>query len=231
MDVQKVFDALASPIRREILRLARDEELAAGAIASAVGLSPPTVSEHLAVLRGAGLVTVRTAGTYRYHRTCQDVLDGLQSLVRGEGTRRPLADEAADTADEARTELAVVAAVDLPCDRRAAFRCFTDPVLCGRWLGAEVNVDRDGGFRCTTPWGTTVHGRHVDVCAPSLVALRCAFTTADGETVGDGRDTYARFSDTPTGCRIEVHQLVADPRHTALVRHTWTRLLTPHRDR
>lgn len=54
-----VFAALAHPTRRQILQDLKDGELAAGEIASRFAASGPTISRHLAVLRGAGLVVER----------------------------------------------------------------------------------------------------------------------------------------------------------------------------
>ena len=54
-----VFTALSSPVRRQILQELRDGELAAGDIAGRFPVSGPTISRHLSVLRGAGLVTER----------------------------------------------------------------------------------------------------------------------------------------------------------------------------
>ena len=62
-DVQRVLAALASPVRREILWRIWDDELPAGAIAAAFEVSAPTISEHLAVLRDAELVTMTVDGT------------------------------------------------------------------------------------------------------------------------------------------------------------------------
>jgi DNA-binding transcriptional ArsR family regulator len=59
IDPSDVFSALAHPTRRQILQDLKDGELAAGEIASRFSASGPTVSRHLAVLRGAGLVTER----------------------------------------------------------------------------------------------------------------------------------------------------------------------------
>jgi DNA-binding transcriptional ArsR family regulator len=54
-----VFTALSSPIRRQILQELSDGELAAGDIAARFPVSGPTISRHLSVLKGAGLVTER----------------------------------------------------------------------------------------------------------------------------------------------------------------------------
>ncbi len=60
--------ALADPQRRRILRLIRAREVPAGEIARAFTISRPAVSQHLAVLRGAGLVHERRDGTKRLYR-------------------------------------------------------------------------------------------------------------------------------------------------------------------
>ena len=54
--------ALADPTRREILRLLRERDLAAGDIASRFDMTAPTVSHHLSVLKDAGLVQAERNG-------------------------------------------------------------------------------------------------------------------------------------------------------------------------
>lgn len=63
------FDALADPVRREILGvLAEDEETSAGALAERIhSVGRTAVSTHLRVLRVAGLVTERREGRFRYY--------------------------------------------------------------------------------------------------------------------------------------------------------------------
>ena len=61
--------AMADPTRRTILRLVRDDELAAGDIASRFPqMSRPAVSQHLRVLSESGLVDVRADGNRRLYR-------------------------------------------------------------------------------------------------------------------------------------------------------------------
>jgi len=66
MDV--ALRAIADPRRREILALVQGRELAAGEIAARFDITRPAISQHLAVLREAGLVTERRAGTRRLYR-------------------------------------------------------------------------------------------------------------------------------------------------------------------
>lgn len=66
------LDVLGVPVRRRILELIGSEELTAGAVATLLGsergLSQPATSQHLKVLREAGLLQVRVVGTSRFHR-------------------------------------------------------------------------------------------------------------------------------------------------------------------
>jgi DNA-binding transcriptional ArsR family regulator len=65
------LDVLGDPVRRRILELLADGELAAGALGAVVqeefGISQPAVSQHLRVLRENGFVTVRAEGTRRLY--------------------------------------------------------------------------------------------------------------------------------------------------------------------
>jgi DNA-binding transcriptional ArsR family regulator len=65
------LDVLGDPVRRRILELLAEGELASGAIGAVVqgefGISQPAVSQHLRVLRDSGLATVRPSGTRRLY--------------------------------------------------------------------------------------------------------------------------------------------------------------------
>ncbi|MGK8524842.1 ArsR/SmtB family transcription factor [Nocardia asteroides] len=67
----KIFEALGDPVRRFILELVAADEQPAGAVVAAVRqhtpISQPGVSQHLKVLREAGLVRVRAEGTRRLY--------------------------------------------------------------------------------------------------------------------------------------------------------------------
>ena len=67
MTTTDVFGAIANPTRRRILEMLRGGPRAAGEIASAFAVNRPAVSEHLQVLRLAGLVTERASGRQRLY--------------------------------------------------------------------------------------------------------------------------------------------------------------------
>jgi len=66
--VDTVLQALAAPTRRQILALIREGELTAGEIAGHFDVTRPAISQHLAVMRDAGLVDVRAVGPRRLYR-------------------------------------------------------------------------------------------------------------------------------------------------------------------
>lgn len=73
--------AIAEPNRRRILRLVRDDELSAGEIASNFEISWPAVSQHLGVLKEAGLVDERRNGVRRLYRARPEGLTELQAFL------------------------------------------------------------------------------------------------------------------------------------------------------
>ena len=70
--IDAALRAIAEPRRRAILRLVRDDELTAGAIAAHFDVTRPAISQHLTVLRDAGLVVERRDGTRRWYRARPD---------------------------------------------------------------------------------------------------------------------------------------------------------------
>ncbi|MDB5074163.1 MAG: ArsR family transcriptional regulator [Chloroflexi bacterium] len=67
MYIDRQLQAIADPRRREILRLVRHTELSSGAIAAHFDVTRPAISQHLQLLQGARLVTVRKDGTRRLY--------------------------------------------------------------------------------------------------------------------------------------------------------------------
>lgn len=72
---------IAEPRRREILSMVWESELAAGEIAARSDVSFGAVSQHLSVLREAGLVAVRKDGNRRYYQARKDRLGPLRPVL------------------------------------------------------------------------------------------------------------------------------------------------------
>src|SRR5579859_3069910 len=79
--MEAALKAIAEPRRRQILRLVRDEELSAGEIASHFDVTRPAVSQHLTVLKEAGLVDERRNGTRRLYRARPEGLAELKTFL------------------------------------------------------------------------------------------------------------------------------------------------------
>ncbi len=76
------MQVIADPRRREILRLVWDAERPAGEIAQHFDVSFGAVSQHLGILRRAGLVVVRHDGTRRFYRANQAALRPFAALLQ-----------------------------------------------------------------------------------------------------------------------------------------------------
>ena len=79
--MEAALKAIAAPRRRAILTLVRDGELSAGEIASHFDVTRPAVSQHLNVLKEAGLVTERRNGTRRLYRARPEGLVELKDFL------------------------------------------------------------------------------------------------------------------------------------------------------
>jgi DNA-binding transcriptional ArsR family regulator len=77
----EVFDAIAQPKRREILRLLAGGERSAGQIASRFAVTQPAISQHLKVLKDAGLVQERREAQRRLYSVRPEGLADLQGFL------------------------------------------------------------------------------------------------------------------------------------------------------
>ena len=72
--MQRIFEALSSTVRRKILAYLAHADLTAGEIASRFEISKPAVSQHLAVLEAAGLVTSEKKGQFVHYSLVRESL-------------------------------------------------------------------------------------------------------------------------------------------------------------
>src|SRR3954469_9402120 len=77
----EVFEAVAQPKRREILRLLASGERTAGDIAGNFAVTQPAISQHLKVLKEAGLVNERRDGTRRLYSVRPQGLEDLHGFL------------------------------------------------------------------------------------------------------------------------------------------------------
>ena len=115
MHMADIFDVIADGTRRDILRLLLDRSTAGqrgtsvSHIVQELGVSQPTVSKHLKVLRDAELVSVREEGQHRYYSLSAAPLDEVDDWIvpflnddtdaAAENAASILSDSAAHTAE------------------------------------------------------------------------------------------------------------------------------------
>ena len=105
MAVEQALRAIAEPSRRKILRLVQEDELPAGEIASHFEITRPAISQHLRILKNAGLVTERREGTKRLYRARPEGLEEVREFLNDfwEGRLQLLAN-AAESKERRKTD-------------------------------------------------------------------------------------------------------------------------------
>jgi len=81
LNTEAVLDALGDPTRRRVLELLRDGPRAVVDVAADLPVSRPAVSQHLRVLKGAGLVTERREGTRHLYSIDAEGLATLRTYL------------------------------------------------------------------------------------------------------------------------------------------------------
>jgi len=224
-DLDAVMRALSAPARREILGLVWDRELPAGDIAAAFDLSAATISEHLAVLREAGLVEMTRAGTSRRYRALPAALAGLHGALEGANKWMTAQDVPERRLTRAAARHAVVVEVDVPTDQLTTFTAFTDPAVYSRWLGVPVNI-RDGFFAATMEWGTEIRGRYELVVPPQLIVMSWDFEDDNVPIPGRSLTGYLHVLAAPNGsAHVEVHQLAESAEQAEFMTSAWGMVL------
>jgi DNA-binding transcriptional ArsR family regulator len=83
IDADATLKALAEPRRRQILRLLGARDLSAGEVASHFDVTRPAISQHLGVLREAGLISERREGSRRIYSAMPERIDQLGDYLAG----------------------------------------------------------------------------------------------------------------------------------------------------
>lgn len=76
-----VFTALADPTRRRIVEMLAEGERTAGEIVARFDMTAPAISQHLKMLREAGLVTVRADGQRRIHSLDESGFSEMEAWI------------------------------------------------------------------------------------------------------------------------------------------------------
>lgn len=122
--MDELWRALSLARRREILALVAEAERSAGEIAAAFSCTRPAVSQHLMVLKAAGLLKERREGTRRLYRAQPGALGPVQAFLESLG---------APSAPEPAAPPPLSAWLELAPEE--AFALFADPARLARWKG------------------------------------------------------------------------------------------------
>jgi DNA-binding transcriptional ArsR family regulator len=224
-DLDARMRALRSRTRREILARIWDRELAAGEIAATFDLTGATISEHLAVLRRAGLVEMTRVGTSRRYRARPAALVGLHGALENADKWRPADDLPERQLTATSIGSVVVAEVQLTTPPETTFHALTDAALYSRWLQVPVTID-GGEFAATLEWGTEVRGRYEFVIPPQLIVMSWDFDEGNIPLPGHPTVGYLRvYPDGAGGSRVTVHQLVRTPEQATFMEVAWGMVL------
>lgn len=82
MDYEEAFSALGDPTRKQVFERLRRGPQTVGALAEGLPVSRPAISQHLKVLKAAGLVADQPAGTRRLYRIDGRGLAGLRDYLQ-----------------------------------------------------------------------------------------------------------------------------------------------------
>jgi DNA-binding transcriptional ArsR family regulator len=81
MPAAEIFRALSDPTRRAVFERLAGQEMTVSALSDVFPVSQPAISQHLAVLREAGLVSTRKSGRHAYYRANAQALYPLAAWL------------------------------------------------------------------------------------------------------------------------------------------------------
>jgi DNA-binding transcriptional ArsR family regulator len=223
-DLDARMRALRSRTRREILARIWDRDLPAGEIAAAFDLTAATISEHLAILRRAGLVEMTKVGTSRRYRARPAALAGLHGALEDAAKWRPVDDIPERALTKTATAPAVVVEVGVTTSPKETFRALTDGEVYSRWLEVPVTIEGDR-FAATLEWGTEVRGRYELVVPPHLIVMGWDFDDGNVPVPGHPLTGYLRIHPDGDGSRVVVHQLVDRADQAEFMTGAWAMVL------
>lgn len=172
MDTDLVWRALVEPHRRRILALVRDRELTAGSISELFRITRPAVSQHLTVLKQAGLVAERRDGTRRYYRAEPRPIAGLRVFLddfwagRLAGLQGEA--EAKERRGAIRERISVQREIAIAASRETVWDLLVNADEATRWMGESASFDvRVGGrYRIEVLPGRVATGEFLEIDPP-----------------------------------------------------------------
>ncbi len=186
--IETALRAIADPKRREILRLVHTRELSAGEIASRFDVTRPAISQHLSVLIGAELVSVRRIGTRRLYRARPERIDQIKVFLdEFWDDHLALLKEAAEGKSGGNRKLTTHETDYLEREVRIAarpetvFALLVEPDKMKAWMGQNVDLDPRPGriYRVDVNGKDVALGEFVEVVPNSRVVFTWGWDEED----------------------------------------------------
>ncbi len=233
MTSQAVLRALAEPRRPAILRLVRDAPRSVGDIAAQLDISQQAVSQHLQVLREAGLVAVRRQGTRRLYSARPEGLAPLRAFLEELWDDRLDALRREAEQEESRMTIAETTVVERELEIAArpqtVWEFLVDPRKAERWMGTTVAIDaRPGGhYRAEVCPGGTASGVVVELDAPRRLVWTWGWEPGMGSPVAPGTTRIeVDLEPVGQGTRLRLRHLgLPDAQAAASHDHGWEHYL------
>ena len=141
----ELLSAVLEPRRRAILRVLAEEPLPVGRLAARFDVTRPAISQHLAVLRAAGLVEARTESGRSHHHVRPERVAAAAMALGALAAELPGGPDA-PLAPPPPADLTVALLAQAPPER--LFELVTTPAGLARWLGrATVDLRPGGRYR------------------------------------------------------------------------------------
>ena len=191
MVAEKVFAVIAETTRRDILAALAQESKAVGQLVDELGVSQPTVSKHLRVMREAGVVTMRAQGQKRFYGINAEPLTlvstWLESLGAGAAVSSPVPPATPQAATPALVEARAASTERQPVRRQSA-------------NAASTTVDTVNGTSTRNATPATA-GAEVSATAPAHVPVAAAQPAPIASAKPEFKPTSvaAAEASTPTG--------------------------------
>lgn len=209
--------ALAEPNRRRVLELVADRERSAGDIAEHFAISRPAVSQHLTVLKQAGLVAERRDGPSRLYMARRQgfaqarwFVDGFWddrlARLRTAAGQPDLDPTAVSQRVSVHRDLAVNAAPE------TIWELLTNPDQAIRWMGVDASFDLSvgGRYRNEVVPGSVATGEFIDISEPRQLAHTWGWEADAGGDVPAGStivDVELVATNAATAVRLTHHDL------------------------
>lgn len=205
--MESVLKAIAEPSRRRILELVATEELTAGEIAGNFAVTRSAVSQHLTVLKGAGLISERRHGTQRLYRTRREGIAEtklfLESFWDDRLRRLRRAAEDTATADAITERLAVQREVAVAAPVETVWELLVDSEQITQWMGVSALFDLSpgGSYRIEVVPGHVAAGEFIAIDPPRRLAYTWGWESGDAAQVVPAGSTVVEIGLTDTDSR------------------------------